>query len=91
MEQRYIDEWQLRRLFNEGEFYERMLGGELSAMKVDENRPSKAANQPAGTRSEEWLYDEGATVVARVHQYVLPDGTIGASGRPDRRLSSLMG
>jgi hypothetical protein len=38
---------------------------------------------PAGTRSQIIAYREGNTTVAEVHQYLLPDGSLGASGVPD--------
>ncbi|HEV8364995.1 MAG TPA: hypothetical protein VGQ52_15885 [Gemmatimonadaceae bacterium] len=39
---------------------------------------------PAGTRSQIIAYHAfGGAMVAVVHQYLLPDGSIGASGLPD--------
>jgi hypothetical protein len=41
-------------------------------------------NIPLGTRSQMISYrDSNDDEVARVHQYVKPNGAIGASGRPD--------
>ena len=46
------------------------------------------ANVPVCTQSQLLHYIELRTgiKVAEVHQYVLPDGTIGASGMPDPKL-----
>lgn len=39
---------------------------------------------PPGTRSQIIRYvDDDGAFVALIHQYLLPDGTLGASGRPD--------
>jgi len=75
----------MRRRFNEGLFWERVQRGELAAVELDSRHPSLiAAAEPYCTRSQLISYvDTGGTEVARVHQYVRPDGTIGASGRPD--------
>jgi hypothetical protein len=36
-----------------------------------------------GTRSQLVAYYDGSVVVARVHQFLQPDGTLGASQIPD--------
>ena len=41
------------------------------------------AREPYCTRSQIVRYYDGAHQVAVVHQYMRPDGTIGAWGRPD--------
>jgi hypothetical protein len=38
---------------------------------------------PFGTRSQFIIYRDGHHEVARAHRYLLPDGQLGASGRPD--------
>jgi hypothetical protein len=73
------------RLFNEGRFWERVQAGELRAV-VNAERPASVETPtiPPGSMSQEVsYYDQDNNEVARVHQYVKPDGTIGASGRPD--------
>lgn len=40
-------------------------------------------DEPAGTVSQMLQYWRDGVEVALVHQYTRPDGTIGASGRPD--------
>jgi len=72
-------------LFNEGRFYERVLEEGLTAV-VKAERPAtiESPNIPAGSKSQEvFYYDKDGNEVARVHQFVKPDGTIGASGKPD--------
>ena len=81
-----VDKWTLRRLFNSGRFYERVLSGELSALVVYRRLPSPLSNQPPGTMSEEVEYYSATEVVARVHQFALADGNIGSSGRPDPKV-----
>lgn len=77
---------QLRQMFNDGRYYERFLAGELLAVVGDDRHPSApAANEPSCTRSQiVHYYDvQQRKKVAVVHQYLRPDGSLGASGRPD--------
>jgi len=79
------------RIFNEGRFWERAQSGELRTVTIKERHPSlAAANEPRCTYSEMISYlDQEGNEVARVHQYKRPDGSMGASGRPDpKRLLS---
>lgn len=52
-----------------------------------QGRPYKSkpgpAHQPIGTRSESVGYFLDGERIAVCHQYVLPDGSLGASGKPD--------
>jgi hypothetical protein len=76
----------LRQMFNDGRYYERFLAGELLALVGDDRHPSApAAREPNCTRSQiVHYYDvQLREKVAIVHQYVRPDGSLGASGRPD--------
>jgi hypothetical protein len=52
---------------------------------IEFDRPAMPqANQSPGTRSQILAYrDRAGVVVLRVHRYLRPDGTLGASGRPD--------
>ena len=52
---------------------------------MKENHPSpQPASEPFCTRSQMISYmDAQGTEIARVHQYLRPDGTIGGSGKPD--------
>lgn len=76
----------MRKLFNEGQFLERVESGELTAVVKAQRTPSEvdAVTIPAGSVSQEVrYYDQDNNEVARVHQYVKPDGTLGGSGLPD--------
>jgi len=72
-------------IFNRERYWERLQSGELKAVLLEEHVPQYVTeNIPAGTRSQMISYrDADDNEVARVHQYVRPDGTIGASGKPD--------
>ncbi len=86
-----IDQDKMRRLFNEGGYWEKTLSGEFTAITIEDRHPSlTAANEPFCTYSQMISYRDGSNQeMARVHQYLRPDGTIGASGKPDpKRLFS---
>ncbi len=72
-------------MFNEGRYWEKALSGELTAVIERERCPAPLLDgEPPGTRSQQVsYYDAHGNEVARVHQYMRPDGTIGLSGRPD--------
>lgn len=76
----------LRALFNR-EVLPRIERGELLPVLVSEGQPNPRMQQLAGTRSQvvEYVDSQGGrlVVVALVHQYVRPDGSLGGSGRPD--------
>lgn len=75
----------IRKEFNERGLYPKSLSGELSTKRA---RHSHLKNPPDGepfcTHSQIlYYYDMRGYPVAVVHQYLRPDGTIGASGLPD--------
>jgi hypothetical protein len=73
-------------MFNEGRFRERVESGELTAVVKAQRMPSQFHPEriPPGSVSQEVrYYDADNYEVARVHQYVKPDGTLGGSGLPD--------
>jgi hypothetical protein len=80
-----IDEHEMRNRFNAGGYWERVKAGTLRAVVLQDRHPSlPAANEPFCTKSQMVSYRESSgDEVARVHQYLRPDGTLGASGRPD--------
>ena len=79
-----VEATRLQQLFNEGQFWERTKSGELQAKVLEDRHPTLTlANEPFCTRSQMVSYLDGAKEVARVHQYLRMDGTIGASGKPD--------
>jgi hypothetical protein len=82
-----ISQQEMRHLFNGRCFWERLRSGELIAQVESENHPSPMeSGQPLCTWSQMIAYFDVTNQeveVARVHQYRRPDGSIGASGRPD--------
>lgn len=74
----------MREKFNGGRYLEQTKSGQLTAVLMKDRHPSlPAANEPFCTRSQMVSYRNGAMEVARVHQYLRTDGTLGASGLPD--------
>jgi len=80
-----VEQDEMRKIFNEGQYWEKSQSGEFSAITIADRHPSlTAANEPFCTFSQMISYrDSSNAEMARVHQYLRPDGTIGASGRPD--------
>jgi hypothetical protein len=76
---------ELRRIFNAEQFHEKTKTGALRDLLMKEKHPSpQPAREPFCTRSQVISYkDSKGTEVARVHQYLRPDGTVGGSGKPD--------
>ncbi len=79
---------QLRRMFNDGDYWGRAQRGELIIVAIKDRAPSPPLSlsfEPPGTRSQTLMYRDPQTggLVAIVHQYLRPDGTLGAGGRPD--------
>jgi hypothetical protein len=72
-------------MFNEGQYWQKAQTGPLwQAVEVDGHPSPPLAGEPFCTRSQIVSYrDENAREVARVHQYLRPDGSIGLSGKPD--------
>jgi hypothetical protein len=71
-------------MFNEERFFERSEAGEIKAIVVHSGTPSPDIELPPDSKSQLISYrDINGLEVARAHQYILPDGRIGASGKPD--------
>jgi len=79
----YVDATTLRQRFNTLGLFDQVQRGELIAEIRRESAAAPEVGQPPGTRSQRIAYMRGEVVVAIVHQYLLPDGRIGASGLPD--------
>jgi hypothetical protein len=81
-----VDEWELRRIFNDLRIPERAECGELRA-EVKRSRPAtdgSIRDWVPGTLSQEVRYYDGENnLVAKAHRYLRPDGTLAASGKPD--------
>jgi hypothetical protein len=76
---------ELRRIFNDGDYWNRAQYGDLFQTVEEEGHPSPPlAGEPHCTLSQIIAYrDDRARQVARVHQYLRPDGSLGLEGRPD--------
>jgi hypothetical protein len=85
MVQRRVDDWELRCRFNRGRYNERLQAGELIAKPEPPHAAGAEHGQDAGTISQMVYYLDRTTgqEMASVHQFVRPDGTIGASGVQD--------
>lgn len=81
-----VDEWSLRKMFNEGRYWERAQSHELVTRVGHNKHPAPPeSGQPHCTRSQEVTYYDPITntELARVHQYLRPDNSLGGSGMPD--------
>ena len=84
MPTKVVDEDELRRLFNEGRYYERMRAGEFRTVIVREYRRRGGDRRVRNTKSQFVEYwDRSGNLVAPVHQDRRADGTLGGSGKPD--------
>ena len=87
MPTRRVSEFELRRLFNDGRYYERAQAREFRTVIVSENRRQGGDRRIRNSKSQIVEYwDKFGTLIARVHQYRMADGSLGASGRPDPKL-----
>ena len=82
----YITEKAIQSLFNNSEYPEMITAGTLKRTLLKRSHlqnPDRGIG-PYCTHSESHLYtsNDGQQFVI-VHQYVRPDGTLGASGKPD--------
>lgn len=75
----------MREWFNDDGYWEKAKSGEFTETLLEDRHPSlTVANEPFCTRSQMISYRNTSNdEMARVHQYLRSDGTIGASGRPD--------
>lgn len=74
----------MRKLFNEGGYWEKVQNGEWTS-HVLESRISDALTQETVQITSTMLSyrDRDGNEMARIHQYQRPDGSIAASGLPD--------
>lgn len=76
----------IRQIFNENKIYEKTINGNLTThIKRDSHlsNPQKVGHPYCTWSQIVYYYDKDKKPVAIVHQYLKPDGTIGASGVPD--------
>lgn len=58
--------------------------GDLREEIIHSGNPSPEIGLPPGTETQMVSYfDKNGEEAARAHRFVLPDGSIGASGKPD--------
>ena len=83
-----VSEGELRQLFNGNQYWEKVQAGEFTQLlRRDRHLGVAKPRLPFCTHSQSAVYfDSQSQPIAIVHQYVLPDGTIGASGRPDPKM-----
>lgn len=76
---------EIRQLFNDGEYWSQAKSGRLIEKLFWQGHPSpQRSGEPPCTRSQIVSYfDSTGREIARVHQYLRKDGTLGGSGRPD--------
>lgn len=91
-EPEYVSPADLRRRFNAERLFERMLAGEFrvrihKAPLVSRTVRNPKSHLPPGTLSQmvSYLDRRSGEEVARVHQYLLPDGSL-FNGRPDPKI-----
>jgi hypothetical protein len=81
-----IPQRDIQRLFNDGKYAEKVQAGIFKTKIVKDKHPAPSF-LPYCTHSQCLSYhDESGKKIAIVHQYLKPDGTLGASGLPDPKL-----
>ncbi len=74
----------MRELFNKNRLWERLQENEFTSFILESRVAPATAGEPAGTLSQMVSYrDLDSNEIARVHQYLRADGSIGGSGKPD--------
>jgi hypothetical protein len=88
LEDRSVPARDVRHRFNEGDYWQRASAGEFRQVIARDGHPSQErSGEPYCTRSQIIGYwNSDGEMIAKVHQYLRPDGTIGGSGRPDPKV-----
>lgn len=74
----------MRNLFNSNRLWERQQESEFTVTILESRAAPESSGEPANTLSQMLSYrDLDDKEVARVHQYLRADGSIGGKGRPD--------
>jgi hypothetical protein len=77
---------ELRQLFSHYNYWERTTKGEFHKVVISRHTPD-SKSEPLGTESQLIsIRDKEQFEVARVHAYVRPDGSLGASGQADPKM-----
>ena len=72
----------IRQVFNACQYYDKATSGVVKTT-IFKSKHRSPATEPYCTHSQLLVYWESGNPVALVHQYLRPDGKIGASGKPD--------
>ena len=82
-----VSKLEIRDIFNNEGYLDRVSNGEYTEkLLYNRHRNPPLSFLPICTRSQRIAYYEGDTKIAEVHQYLQPDSTIGASGKPDPKV-----
>jgi hypothetical protein len=75
---------ELCKCFNDGGCWEKVTSGEYTEVLLEENISTLLTQETVEIRSQMVSYrDKENNEISRVHQFVRPDGSLAASGRPD--------
>ena len=75
---------EMRKRFNEGGYWEKVLKGEWTVHTLESRISDALTDETVEITSVMLSYhNKNGVEVARVHQYMRPDQSIAASGRPD--------
>ena len=82
---KHVEEWELRRIFNELDIVGQAERGELhTALADDRPAPSSIWRYINGTRSQMIHYlDADNKLIAKAHRYIRPDGLLAGGGKAD--------
>jgi hypothetical protein len=80
-----VPAWKIQRIFNDNRYFELVKSGQWTAEISESDIVLRSRPRiPAGSLSQSVIYrDELGRRVARVHQFLKPNGKLGASGKPD--------
>ena len=78
----WLDKVSIRHLFNGLGIWRAAQTGKYQ-MRIRRDSPCPYPDEPPGTRAQEREILDGQRLIALVHGYWRPDGSLGASGRPD--------
>jgi len=82
----YVSRSELRRKFNDEGFRQLIGSGTLRSKRLSNRHLKEPApwQGPFCTHSQHVRYlDSHGRLIVEIHQYLRPDGTLGASGKPD--------
>ena len=75
----------IRHIFNSSQYWNKTKSGEFTTRVLKSNHGNyKSKGEPYCTKSQYVVYlTKNGEFVASVHQYLRPDSSLGASGKPD--------